>query len=207
MISVSANNGLKFIFQFAWKLGVVHYFPTTTKSGQLSISLTHSKLRTQTVKLTTIIVCLYITFIVFRAYEGLTSGKIPARLGIKFIVKMMYLTLAYGYSAIVQINAWKNWEEIPIFLKNFFNFFKIGNKGKLEEIALPPVTKYIVTPLLIGFGVTLLNVFVILIKPQLPQLLTSLLDNPKYASNFKKVPFYLVHIYIWTYTWVSFKYI
>lgn len=69
---------------------------------------------------------------------------------------MMYLSLAYGYSGTAQVNSWKKWQEIPVFLHNFLNFFKIGNKQK-QEIGVPSASKDIVAPLIIGFGVSNLN--------------------------------------------------
>lgn len=201
MFSVSANKGLNFIWKFAWRLGAVPYYPFTTKSGQLSLSLSQSKSRTRIVKFATIIFGLYIGFITFKFYDGLTSDKIPPKLRTKFKVKMMYLLLVYGYPGIVQINEWKKWHEIPVFLRNFLNFFKIGNKER-QENSQSPVTKYIATPFLIGFGVTLLNILVIIIKPESPQMLTSLLNNPKNGSALKKLPCYLVHMWIWPYSWV-----
>lgn len=130
MIAISTHKGLKFVWKFAWKMWVVPYYPLSKKSGQLYISLTQDKLRIQAVKLSTILMSFYVAYVLLKFYDGLVSGKIPTQLRTKFIVKMMYLSLAYGYSGIAQVNAWKKWQEIPVILQNFLNFFKMGNKEK-----------------------------------------------------------------------------
>lgn len=114
---------LNAFWKFAYFLRVTHYYPQyQTENGQLYLKISSSSLRISKSYIAIPLYNLYPLFILYQIIQ--LYGIIPDKFKVNFLVKMVYMLLAYTYGFIYQMNRIYRWNDIPNLQNKLLNFFQ-----------------------------------------------------------------------------------
>lgn len=233
MLSQWSLKWLNFLWKLAYNLNVVHYYPTySSNSGQLILITSKNRCKNCLVYLSIAIYSIYPPFILYQILTYIQYNKIPATLKTKFLVKEIYMCLAYMIAIIHQLLRLTRWNDIPEFENEFLKFFKIRkvteSKPKANSVASSQfvetdkpheafgsfqirkkkhdstvaVATYICWVLFAGLFIAFTNTILIFKKPTTPHFFTSLCEPNQHCSIWIHKGFVAYHIWKWLYYYV-----
>lgn len=150
---------------------------------------------------------LYVSFQFVRF--SISKSTVPNRLFLAISIQYIFYIIAYVNIAFCTIHYRTKSKDVPNFLQNYFHFYRVSTTPKsskypkgFKKLELRKTFKLLLSILVV---LSLQNVDLMMKKPDLPQILTSLLANPKEASLLQKLPFMAIYMYFLFSCWVSSK--
>lgn len=199
MLSKFTLNLIKYVLRTSNCLGCIHFYIDKQYNVQRTTGIFHKSRH-----LLNLSVHWFSAFRILSRLFTVVLGKsnLPSSVFLGVAINSFFYSICYCNLLFFQLHSIYFYTQIPYFVQCYLSFYTVSkepprrkNKGEF--------TKTI--KVLLGFLAMMLfqNAALMIKKPELPQIYTSVLENPKQAHYLKKLPLMGLYMYSILSAWVS----